>query len=71
MKKIVFKRKNKATWYNYFYNHKNSFSVTVPTKMHEVAFLAAYNFKVFLGSIRPDPLKLACQVSANRVRALI
>ena len=39
--------------------------------MHEIAFLAAYNFKVFRGSIRRDPLKLACQFSANRSSALI
>ena len=38
--------------------------------MHEIAFLATYYFKVFRGSIRPDPLKLDCQFSADRVSAL-
>ena len=41
----------------------NSFSVTLLTNMRGIACLATYNVKVFQGSIRPDPLKLACQFS--------
>ena len=47
----------------------NSLSVMLLTKMHGIACFATYNFKVFRGSIRPGPLKLACHFSANRVSA--
>ena len=41
------------------------------TEMREIACLATYDVKVFQGSIRLDPFKLACQFLENRVLSII
>ena len=53
------KRWNSATCYINFMIINNSFSVTMLTKMHEIACLATYIFNNFRRSIRTHPLRLA------------
>ena len=49
----------------------NSFTVTLLAKMHEIACFATYNFKIFPGSMRPDPLWLACPLLGESGLTLI
>ena len=39
--------------------------------MHEIACFATYNFKIFPGSMRPDPLWLACPLLGESGLTLI
>ena len=49
----------------------NSFTVTLLAKMHEIACFATYNFKIFSGSMHPDPLWLACPLLGESGLTLI
>ena len=49
----------------------SSFTITLLTKMHEIACLAKCKFKIFRERMRPDDFCLPCLFWANRISLLI